>query len=186
MVFGEKVRLATRECFFDCTRAMFLTAMCFAGNTFYTVYEKRDWGDKFSTSQVTVANHDMFCPGTAVLHDGRVLITGGSSSNKTTIFTPTSSIHKSNSWESAAEMHIGRGYHAMTMLTDGSVLALGGSWGPTTLGGKVGEIWDPNTEKWTLMSGIESAPLVTDDNQGIYRSGKYPTVPVFLFSPLLV
>lgn len=110
----------------------------------------------------------MFCPGTAILRDGRVVITGGSTSNVTTIYDPTD-----DSWTRGGDMHIGRGYHAMTMLSDGSLLTLGGSWGGVPLGDKRGEIWDYNTEQWTLKNGLDDAPMTTEDAVGLYRSDNH-------------
>ena len=71
-------------------------------------------------------NHDMFCPGTAVLADTRILITGGSTAESTTIFDPR--VGAQGSWTEGPDMNIPRGYHSMTMLTDGDVFTLGGSW----------------------------------------------------------
>ena len=53
----------------------------------------------------------MFCPGTATLGDGRVMISGGSSSDEVTFYDS-----KSNTWSKGHKMKIPRGYHSMTVL----------------------------------------------------------------------
>ncbi len=95
--------------------------------------------------------HDMFCPGTANLADGRIMVTGGSSSPKTSIYDPFDG--PNGKWTSSSNMNIPRGYHAMTTLADGNVYTVGGSWSGGR-GNKHTEIWDRNTGTWTVKSGI--------------------------------
>lgn len=82
--------------------------------------------ETFSEALVQNTNHDMFCPGTAVLADTRIVITGGSTAESTTIFDPR--VGPEGSWTAGPDMNIPRGYHSMTMLTNGDVLTIGGSW----------------------------------------------------------
>ncbi len=134
------------------------------------------WGQTWSsifdpvtkTSQqrvVTETQHDMFCPGTTMLSDGRILINGGSSSYKTTIYNPAN-----DAWNAAAEMNIPRGYPGNALLPDGSVLTLGGAWsgGQTP---KTGEIW--NGSNWRVMSGLPVTSLVGPDPRGVYRGDNH-------------
>src|SRR5262245_59252041 len=88
-------------------------------------------------SEMLVSNtgHDMFCPGTSMLADGRILVNGGSSSKKTSIFDPRTGI-----WSQSNFMNIKRGYEGNTLLSTGEVLTLGGSWSGG-VGGKNGEVW---------------------------------------------
>ena len=65
---------------------------------------------------VNQTGQDLFCPGTATLSDGRVLVNGGTDSSKTSIYNPAT-----DSWSAAAQMNIRRGYNASTLLQDGSV-----------------------------------------------------------------
>jgi len=75
--------------------------------------------------------HNMFCPGTTNLPDGRILVNGGSSSAATSLYDPAA-----GTWSAVQQMNIPRGYNANTLLPDGSVLTLGGSWnGGTGNGG---------------------------------------------------
>jgi YVTN family beta-propeller protein len=105
---------------------------------------------------VTETGHNMFCPGTTNLADGRLLVNGGISSARTSIFDPAT-----NAWTTAANMNIARGYNANTILADGSVLTLGGSWSGG-VGNKHGEIWTEATG-WRRMSGIPIDPMLSVD-----------------------
>jgi galactose oxidase len=126
---------------------------------------------------VTNTGADMFCPGTAVLPDGRVLVNGGSSSPKTSIYSPTA-----NAWSISGEMNLPRGYEADTLLSYGTlsngvlsgvqVLTLGGSWSGGE-GNKSGEVWNSTTGSWTVLSGVPETNIVGPDPQGIYRGDNH-------------
>ena len=58
-----------------------------------------------SQRTVTETGHDMFCPGTAMLPDGRVQVTGGNDSGK------TASTPANDTWTTGPTMTIPRGYH---------------------------------------------------------------------------
>jgi hypothetical protein len=126
---------------------------------------------------VTATGADMFCPGTAVLPDGRILVNGGSSSPKTSIYSPVNS-----SWSISGEMNVPRGYEADTVLSYGTlvngvlsnveVLTLGGSWSGGE-GGKTGEVWNSGTGNWTLLSNVPETNVVGPDPQGIYRGDNH-------------
>ncbi|MCA3835104.1 MAG: RICIN domain-containing protein, partial [Burkholderia sp.] len=113
----------------------------------------------------TSAGSDMFCPGTAMLSDGRLLVNGGDSSPKTTLYD-----WNSNTWSAAATMNIPRGYQGDTLLSNGSVLTLGGSWSGGQ-GGKSAEIW--NGGNWTVLPGVPETSIVGPDPQGIYRGDNH-------------
>jgi galactose oxidase len=126
---------------------------------------------------VTNTGADMFCPGTAVLPDGRVLVNGGSSSPKTSIYSPAT-----NTWSISGEMNLPRGYEADTLLSTGTlsngvlsgvqVLTLGGSWSGGE-GNKSGEVWNSSTGSWTVLSGVPETNIVGPDPQGIYRGDNH-------------
>ncbi|MFN0040229.1 MAG: PA14 domain-containing protein [Burkholderiales bacterium] len=105
---------------------------------------------------VTESGHNMFCPGTTNLADGRLLVNGGISSARTSIFDPAA-----GTWTSAANMNIARGYNANTILADGSVFTLGGSWSGG-VGNKHGEIWT-EAGGWRRMSGIPIDSMLSVD-----------------------
>lgn len=119
-----------------------------------------------SEKLVTNTYHDMFCPGTANLPDGRILVNGGSSSAKTSIYNPAT-----NAWTTAAEMVRGRGYQGSVTLSNGGVFTVGGSWSGN-IGDKDGETWTAATG-WRLNSAIWDDYILTGDAGGIYRSDNH-------------
>jgi galactose oxidase len=120
---------------------------------------------------VTNTGDDMFCPGTANLFDGTILVNGGDSSPKTSLYSPTTGF-----WTSDANMNIPRGYEADTVLTNGSVMTLGGSWSGGE-GGKTAEVWTRGAG-WTVLTGVPETTIVGPDPQGIYRGDNH----LWLFS----
>ncbi|CAN8095113.1 unnamed protein product [Discula destructiva] len=116
-------------------------------------------------SQVTVSNtvHDMFCPGISLDANGDIVVTGGNDEMKT-------SIYATSGWVTAPQMNIGRGYQSSTMVSDGRIFTIGGSWSGGE-GGKHGEIYDGT--KWTNVSGCSVTPMLTKDVQGEFRSDNH-------------
>jgi len=109
---------------------------------------------------------DMFCPGTAQLPDGRIMLNGGSSSYATSIYDPSI-----GEWVADALMNIPRGYNGSTLLSNGSVFTLGGSFdGPR--GGKTGEVWTEG-EGWRKLSGVPDWPITGPDPEGVYRGDNH-------------
>ena len=119
-------------------------------------------------SQETITNthHDMFCPGVAILPNGEIMVTGGLSDTQTSIYDP-----KTNSWIQGPQMNVGRGYQGMTLLSNGQVFTLGGSWSGL-LGGKLGEVWSP-TGSWRELTNVPAKPMYTADPQGVYRADNH-------------
>ena len=102
--------------------------------------------------------------------NGRAIVTGGDDEQKTSYYVPSS-----NSWTSAANMRIARGYQSSATCSNGKIFTIGGSWsGP--LGGKNGEIYDPVANTWTLLNGCVVAPMLTNDAQGIFRQDNHAWV----------
>jgi YVTN family beta-propeller protein len=108
-----------------------------------------------SERRIAETGHDMFCPGTAFLPDGRLLINGGIDSYRTTLYDPAT-----GAFVPAGSMNINRSYNASVTLGDGSVFTLGGSWGDGA-GDKHGEVWTPATG-WRLLPGVRATPFVQD------------------------
>jgi len=109
---------------------------------------------------VTNPPYDMFCPGTAYLPNGQLLVNGGSSSPETSIYDPPSS-----TWSSDAPMNVPRGYNASVLLSNGSVFTLGGSF----TGGsddKIGELWAPG-QGWRRLVGISAQPITGPDPEDV-------------------
>jgi len=115
---------------------------------------------------VTNTGDDMFCPGTANLFNGDILVNGGSSSPKTSIYSPAT-----GTWTADANMNVPRGYEGDTVLTDGSVLTLGGSWSGG-YGGKTAEVWTAGAG-WSLLSGVPETNIIGPDPAGVYRGDNH-------------
>lgn len=115
---------------------------------------------------VSQTGHNMFCPGTANLTDGRILVNGGIDSTRTSIYSS-----ETDGWSVGQTMNIGRGYEANTVLTNGEVFTLGGSWSGGE-GGKDGEVWNV-TNGWRRTSGIIADAILTSDARGIYQSDNH-------------
>ncbi|MEM6967310.1 MAG: PA14 domain-containing protein, partial [Bacteroidota bacterium] len=103
---------------------------------------------------ISNTQHDMFCPGVNTLPDGSIMVTGGSSSNKTSIYDANT-----NQWEIGPTMNIARGYHSNVTLASGASLTIGGSWSGG-VGGKNGEIWTSKSG-WYQPNGIP-VDVITD------------------------
>ena len=138
--------------------------------------DENAWGQTYSaifdpatqSSQqrvVTETQHDMFCPGTTVLEDGKILINGGSSSQKTTFYDSSK-----NAWTTGPLMNIARGYQGNTILADGSVLTLGGAWSGGA-SAKNAEIW--STSGWRVVPGIPIDSFIGPDPRGTYRGDNH-------------
>ncbi|KAG8630235.1 hypothetical protein KVT40_001854 [Elsinoe batatas] len=112
---------------------------------------------------ITNTNHDMFCPGMSFDFTGDLVVTGGNSAKKTSIYT-------GGVWQPAPDMAIARGYQSTATTSEGNIFNIGGSWSGG-LGGKNGELW--NGTAWRLLSGAPVAPLLTKDPGGIFRQDNH-------------
>ena len=115
---------------------------------------------------VTETGHDMFCPGTVRLPDGRLMITGGSDAPNTSFYNPAN-----DTWTAGPPMTIGRGYQSDVALSNGNVFTIGGSWNGGQ-GGKNGEVWSPATG-WRALPGVPVTPILTQDPMGVYRADNH-------------
>ncbi|MGL4400168.1 MAG: putative Ig domain-containing protein [Luteolibacter sp.] len=100
-----------------------------------------------ATGQFTEVNntrHDMFCGGTALLPDGRLVVNGGRAT------TRLSSIFdwRANQWNALPNMNDPRWYNTSVALPDGGVFTVSGSGGSNTA-----ELWNEATG-WRRLSGI--------------------------------
>lgn len=119
-------------------------------NTITTVFDPQT--TTATPAQYASTGHNMFCPGTTNLADGRILVNGGSSNTNTSIYDAST-----GAWTPSGAMSIGRGYQANTLLADGSVLTLGGSWSGDSMQSKDAEVWTAGT--WRRLPH-----LVLDDS----------------------
>ena len=125
-----------------------------SGQTYTSVFDPVS--GSASSVVVTSTGDDMFCPGTTNLSDGRILVNGGSSSPKTSIYNPATS-----GWVSDAVMNIPRGYEGNTLLSNGTVLTFGGSWsGPAAV--RMGEVWSKGAG-WSVLSGLPTTNVLGTD-----------------------
>ncbi|KAL6922953.1 hypothetical protein FSHL1_000225 [Fusarium sambucinum] len=117
--------------------------------------------------EVADTHHDMFCPGMSQLGDGRIIIQGGSDAEAVTFYNP-----KDNSFTRGPDMKMPRGYQTSTILSDGRIFTIGGAYsGPRQ--GKNGEVYDPKTNKWTMLTGADVKPMLTTDHEGIWREDNH-------------
>ena len=123
---------------------------------------------------VTETGHDMFCPGISVLADGRVVVTGGNNSEKTSIYDPAN-----DSWTNGGNMTTPRGYQASATLSDGRIFTVGGSWsggrgGTTGVPHKSGEVFTAGSG-WRALPGADVVPMLTNDPNpnGDYRKDNH-------------
>jgi galactose oxidase len=114
---------------------------------------------------VTQTSHDMFCPGTAMLPDGRLFVNGGGP------VVANTSIYNgfANTWAADALMNETRWYNVSVTLPDGRVFTLGGNRA-SGLDGK-GEIWTSGVG-WRFVPNAVMNPIVTTDANN--RSQEHP------------
>lgn len=120
-----------------------------------------------SPLQVVNTGHGMFCSGTSVLADGRIMISGGSNSAKTTLYDPSTNV-----WSSGPDMNIPRGYQSNLTISTGEVFTLGGSWSGG-VGNKDGEVWSA-AGGWRRLPNVLSDNILTDDPRGEYVGDNHP------------
>ncbi|KAB8072711.1 putative galactose oxidase [Aspergillus leporis] len=121
-----------------------------------------------SQRAVSDTEHDMFCSGISMDVNGRIIITGGNDDTMTSIYDSFS-----DTWLPAAMMNIERGYQASTILSDGNMFVIGGSWNGPQLNNKDSEVYNVATDAWTLLPNAGSGPMLTNDNLGPYHADNH-------------
>lgn len=110
---------------------------------------------------VTETDHDMFCPGLSFDATGLMLVTGGRSNTKMSIYDITS-----HDWRKGTGMQMPRGYQSSVTCADGRMFLIGGSWESDNDGKctpRDGEIYDPSTQKWTMLPGCKAEAMYTGE-----------------------
>jgi cytochrome c peroxidase len=115
---------------------------------------------------ITETAHDMFCPGTSYLPDGRLLITGGDTPGRSSIYNPGTA-----SWSAGGNLNVPRGYQGQVTVDDGRAFVLGGSWSGGS-GGKNGETWRNNL--WTYLPNALASVTLGPDPAGQATSDRHP------------
>lgn len=87
----------------------------------------------FTSPSLTRDPGEVFCQGSALLPSGALLVAGGSSLARTSIFD--------GSWKDSKKLNIARGYNSVVTLANGSVFTLGGSWSGKMDNKRPGEVW---------------------------------------------
>ncbi|WP_426978402.1 discoidin domain-containing protein [Pseudarthrobacter sp. O4] len=121
---------------------------------------------KVTQAQVANTGHDMFCPGTSMLPDGRIMVSGGSSSTKTSLYNPAT-----NKWSPGPDMKIARGYQSNVTTSTGEVFTIGGSFSGG-IGNKDGEVWSA-AGGWRKLPNVLVDKILTADPRGGYRSDNH-------------
>lgn len=120
----------------------------FGGNnprTFTTVFNTET--QQLEEFLITQTQHDMFCPGTVMLSDGRIMVNGGGSTvTSTSIYD-----FKTDTWTRVENMQMRRWYNTSVTLADGRVL----TWGGNALDGHAGdaEVWEEGVG-WSRVDGM--------------------------------
>jgi len=122
------------------------------------------------SGDINNVRHDMFCGGTAMLPDGRVVVSGGrNASVLSSVFD-----FRTNEWTALQSMADGRWYNTNVALPDGSVFTVGGTVSETSGGHRTAELWNSVTG-WRRLTGI---PWLNVLNQPGYTNFWHPFLMV--------
>lgn len=102
-------------------------------------------------------HHDMFCPGTSMDQDGKIIVTGGSEAQKTSVLDFR--VGETSPWAEAADMNIPRGYQSSTLTSDNRVFVLGGDWSGPRGVPRDGEVYDTKKNTWTMLPGCQASVI---------------------------
>ncbi len=124
------------------------------------------WNPKTGAfTEINNNRHDMFCGGTAMLPDGRVLINGG----RNTVRLSSIFDWRTNQWSAIPNMNDPRWYNTSVALTDGSVFTVTGDGGTNT------------AERWTSSGGwqrLTGIPWQTVISQPGYVTRWHPLIMI--------
>ncbi len=105
---------------------------------------------------VTSSKHDMFCPGTAMLPEGVVMVNGGGVNvASTSLYTASNAF-----WAANAPMTQKRWYNSSVTLSDGSVFTLAGNRRGGFVSDGSGERWRGG-RGWKGVPGARLEPVLT-------------------------
>jgi hypothetical protein len=128
-------------------------------NSFLLDVDAKTWTPVGGASGVVNGSSVMYRP-------GKILYSGGAPSVQTATTAKANAAvidltAATPAWRTVPSMHSARIYHTLTMLADGTVLAVGGENSSdqsiVTSGVLTAEIWDPATEAWTQVGAMSAA-----------------------------
>ncbi|KAL2815797.1 galactose oxidase [Aspergillus cavernicola] len=119
--------------------------------------------------EVAQTHHDMFCSGISMDMNGRIIITGGNDDDMTSIYDSFA-----DEWIEGEHMIMERGYQSSTLLSDGNMFVIGGSWNGGEDQNKYGELYHVGSDTWTSLPGAAATPLLTNDALGPYHADNHP------------
>ena len=126
------------------------------------------WDPKTGTIESVLSQgHNMFCAGTAMLTDGRIMTSGGQQGRN----APEASLFdwRNDQWDQVQSMHAGRWYPTMVAFPDNSVYsATGISSHPGT-----SELWRESSG-WAFKSGINWPSIVSGAKDNWTQNIQWP------------
>lgn len=121
-----------------------------------------------------------------LLSDGRVLVTGGYDSSGNTLSSAEIWSPSTNTWTTVSPMFYRRRSHTATLLSDGRVFVAGGTGGilgASNVAQTSSEVYDPATDKWTLLPAMLTARTfhtadLLDDGKILMTNGSTGSSPL--------
>jgi Domain of unknown function (DUF1929)/Fibronectin type III domain/Glyoxal oxidase N-terminus len=152
-------------------------------NSFLLDVNHQTWTPVGGTSGVHYGSSVMYRPGKVLYSGGGASVEGpGPAFNTTALIDLTA---PTPTWQQTAPMNSRRIYHTLTMLPDGTVLAVGGNTDTDpfliTTGVLAGEIWNPATQTWTPTAAMgtarnyHSTALLMPDGRVLVAGGGHPS-----------
>jgi hypothetical protein len=131
------------------------------------------WNPTTQAFTTISAPDSIFCSGSALLPDGRVIEIGGygglSTGNQgivdTSIFDPATS-----TWTRVADMHMPRWYPDLLELADGRYVAISGMSSNSATWADTPEVYDPAANTWTALSAISTSQVHEEEYPFSYLS----------------
>ncbi|HEY3607983.1 MAG TPA: galactose oxidase-like domain-containing protein, partial [Pseudonocardiaceae bacterium] len=119
------------------------------------------WNPATQAFTSTTAPASIFCAGLVQMADGRMMTVGGYGGSATNlgitdadVFDPATS-----TWSRLANMHLPRWYPTVTELADGRYVAISGNSNDGNHWSDTPEVYDPNTNTWTLLSTVSTSQV---------------------------
>ena len=128
-----------------------------------------------------------------LLPSGKVLVTGGCTSNTCSTHAATSELYDptTNTWSVTGNLNTARAYHTAVLLHTGHVLVVGGIGGTNGSTLKTCELYNPSTGAWSNAAStntfryLNGTTLLSDGKVLVTggASGRYPTASADVYDP---